>query len=867
MTTTQGNVIPLPIGELMQRNYLDYSVSVITDRALPDVRDGLKPVHRRILFAMNELGMKPGTPYKKSARVVGEVIGKYHPHGDTAVYDAAVHLAQTWSKRVPLIDGQGNFGSIDGDTPAAMRYTEMKMTRAGAAFFEGIDKNTVDYADNYDGSEREPTVLPVQYPNIWVNGVEGIAVGMATNIMPHNLNETIDSMIYWMDHRNATIDDILKIMPGPDFPTGGVVHELGGFREALTIGKGRVRVRSKYLVEKDKRGLEHLVINELPYQVNKAKLHLAIVELVKNKILEDVSDVRDESSKGEIRLVLDLKKGSYPEIVFNQILAKTEAECSYSYNVMVIDKKKPRQMGIFEIFDRFLTFRREVITRRTQFDLNKAAARLHIVDGLLSALSKIDEVIKTIKAASNRENASIALQALLGIDVIQAAAILDMRLQSLTGLQVDELVKEQKELNAKVEDFKDILAKPERIDKIIKSEMREAKTKFGTERRTEISHETNNISMADLVKKEPCIVHFTHGGYIKRMAANEVNAQNRYTQGKSGISTGEDDYVQAIYSGSTHDMFMVFTEDGNVRAKRAWQIPEGTSAQKGRHVRNLFDDLTAKIQSAIFVPSLEEEGVYLVTVTEKGKIKRTNLAEYAGALRKSGVQALSIEEGDHLVSAAVCREYDHIMLGVSDGRAIRVEVNEDQLRPMGRVTAGVRGIKLLDDANVLSLMVIPGDGQPRPMRTVMSTREVDGVETQVQVEVPDTLSMDIGHFLLCVGKNGVGKRTPVSEYMPQNRTGQGVIAFNINKKTGSIVTMALVHEEEDLILTTQSKTNRVKVKDIKQCGRITAGSYIMDTIGEPLMDVATVPGVIEDELDAELVDNSVSNAEPDVQQQ
>lgn len=846
MTTTQGNIIPLPIKELMERNYLDYSVSVIIDRALPDVRDGLKPVHRRILFAMNELGMKPGTAYKKSARVVGEVIGKFHPHGDTAVYDAAVHLAQPWSKRVALIDGQGNFGSVDGDTPAAMRYTEMRLTKAGVAFFEGIDKNTVDFIDNYDGSEREPAVLPVPYPNIWTNGVEGIAVGMATNILPHNLNETVDSMIYWMDHKNTTVDDILKIMPGPDFPTGGVVHELGGFREALLTGKGRVRLRSKYHVEKTKRGTEHLVIDELPYQVNKAKLHAAIVELVKNKILEDVSDVRDESSKGEIRLVIDLKKGSYPEIVFNQILAKTEAECAYSYNVMVIDNKKPRQMGILDIFDRFLAFRREVVTRRTQFELARAAARHHIVSGLVKALGQIDEVIKTIKAAKNREQASKDLQALLTIDDIQAAAILDMRLQSLTALQVGELTNELAELTARVSDLEDILAKPERIDKIIKAELREAKSKFGSARKTEISYETSNISMADLVKKEPCIVHFTHGGYIKRMAANEVNAQNRYTQGKSGISTGEDDYVQAIYSGSTHDMFMVFTDDGNVRAKRAWQIPEGTSTQKGRHVRNLFDDLTTKIQSAIFVPSLEEEGVYLVTVTEKGKIKRTALAEYAGALRKSGVQALSIEEDDRFISAAVCREHDHIILGVSDGRAIRFEVCEEQLRPMGRVTAGVRGIKLIDDAKVLSLMVIPGDGNPRPMRTVLSTREVDGVETQVPVEVPDTLSMDVGHFLLCVGKNGVGKRTPVSDYAPQNRAGQGVIAFNINKKTGQIVTMALVHEDEDLILTTQSKTNRVKVKDIKQCGRITAGSYIMDTIGEPLMDVTTVPGMIDD---------------------
>lgn len=845
---THASVINVPIQEMMERSYVNYAVSVITDRALPDVRDGLKPVHRRILYAMHVLGMRPGTAYKKSARMVGDVIGKYHPHGDTSVYDAAVHLAQPWAKRIPLIDGQGNFGSIDGDSPAAMRYTEMRMTRAGASFFDDINRGTVNYKDNYDGSEIEPEVLPVTYPNLWVNGVAGIAVGMATYVLPHNLNETIDALLAWMENPDITIDEIIKIMPGPDFPTGGIVHELGGYRDALMTGKGRVRVRSKYHIEKTKRGQDMLVIDELPFSVNKANLHAKLVDMVKEKILEDVSMVRDESSKNEIRLVLDLRKGSYPEVVFNQILASTDAETAYSYNVMLLDGKRPRQFGILDIFDRFTAFRREVVRRRTEFQLNQASTRLHLLTGFIAALSRLDETIVTIRESKNREEANNALQSLLGLDQVQADSILSMQLRSLTSLQIDEIRVEFNEVSVKVIDFKDILAKSERVDAIIVGELNEAKERFGTARLTEISHETSNITMADLVKKEPCLVHMTHNGYIKRMPATDVNAQNRYTQGKAGIVMGDEDYVQSMYSGSTHDLIMLFSEAGLLRSKRTWQIPEGTNAQKGRHIRNLFDDFSEKIQTCIFVPSLEEPEVYLVTVTEKGKIKRTSLAEYGSSLRRVGLQALNVEENDKFVAAAICREYDHIMLGVSDGRVIRFEVNNEQLRPTGRLTSGVRAIKLIDDAKVLSLMVVPGNGEPRPMKTVHVNKDVDGQPTQVAVEVLDTSSMDAGRYLLCVGKNGVGKRTPIDDYAPQNRSGQGVMGFNTNKKTGTVVTMALVTNDNDVVLTTQSKTNRIRVADIRTAGRITAGSYIMDTAGEVVMDVALVPAAAEEEV-------------------
>ena len=646
LTVNPNAVVALPIQPLMERSYVNYAVSVITDRALPDVRDGLKPVHRRILYAMYGLGMRPGSQFKKSARMVGDVIGKYHPHGDISVYDAAVNMAQPWRKRIPLIDGQGNFGSVDGDSPAAMRYTEMRTTKASWAFFDDVEKDTVDYQPNYDGSETEPVVLPVTYPNVWVNGVEGIAVGMATNVLPHNLNETVDALIAWMKNPAITIDDILAIMPGPDFPTGGIVHELDGYRNALETGKGRVRVRAKYHVEKTKRGQDQLILDELPYGVNKARLHATWVEMVKNKVLEDVTMVRDESSKGENRLVLDIKKGSYPEVVFNQIIAQTEAETAFSYNVMLLDGKRPRQLGILEIFERFTAFRREVIQRRTQFLLRQARARLHILSGFIAALSRLDETIATIRANKNSKEANEALQQLLNLDQAQAQAILSLQLSSLTGLQIDEIRSEFNTVSSNVANYEAILASPEKVDAIIVDELREAKQRYGDARKTEISHDTSSITMADMVKKEPCLVHMTHNGYIKRMPATQINVQNRYTQGRAGIVTGDDDYVQSMYSGSTHDLIMLFSEEGVLRAKRAWQIPEGTNAQKGRHIRNLFDDFAAKIQSCIFVPSLEEPEVYLVTVTEKGKIKRTALSEYGSSLRRAGIQALNVEDGD-----------------------------------------------------------------------------------------------------------------------------------------------------------------------------------------------------------------------------
>lgn len=833
--SSNSGIIPQNLDDLMKNCYLNYSVSVILQRALPDVRDGLKPVHRRVLYAMHEENLGPHSKHKKSARIVGNVIGKYHPHGDIAVYEAAVKMAQPWSKLIPLIDGQGNFGSIDGDSPAAMRYTEMRMTRGGAAFFEDLNKNTVDFKDNYDNSEQEPTVLPVTYPNLWVNGTSGIAVGMATNILPHNLGETVDAMLAWIENPNITVDELLDIIPGPDFPTGGLVHELSGFRDAIVTGRGRVKVRAKWHLETNKKGSDKIVIYELPYEVVKSNLVEKIGELVKEKVVEDVSEVRDES-KADVRIVIDLKRGANPDLIFNQLLSQTELEKSYSYNVMAVDGVVPRQFGLLMIFSRFFDFRKEVIRRRTEFDLKKTNDRLHILDGLIKALADIDNVVASIRSANDPQDARDKLKTLLTISDIQAQEILSLRLQSLTSLEVDVLKKEQAAFILKSNDLTDILNTPSRIVQLIKDELLEAKQKFGKPRKSEISKEMlGSINMEHLIKKEPCLIHLTHAGYVKRMAISELSTQNRNTQGKSGIATSADDYVSAVYTGNTHDNFLIFTESGQVYSKRVWQIPEGPSSQRGRHLRNLFDDLNEKISVVMFVPSFEEEGVYLVTATANGKVKRTPLIEYAGSLRKTGVVGLTIDENDTLIGAQICREFDNIILGASDGRVIRFEVSDDQIRSIGRTSSGVRGIKLGDHNKVISLMVLPGNGEPLPI-----VQKPSNDDPSQMIDVADTSSIDNCTYLLCIGEKGAGKRTHMSEFNIQNRAGKGVMGFKINKKTGNIVSMALVSKHDHVVLTTPSKTNRIRVESVQESSRVTAGSYLINVQKDKVIDVAII---------------------------
>lgn len=834
-TEKNENVIKMPLGNLMKKNYLDYAVSVIMDRALPDVRDGLKPVHRRILFAMNELGMYPTGAYKKSARMVGETMGKYHPHGDSSIYDAAVNMARPWTKLIPLIDGQGNYGSIDGDSPAAMRYTEMRLTRAGAAFFEDIKKETVVFRDNYDGAEQEPEVLPVSYPNIWVNGAEGIAVGMATYLPPHNLNETIDLTIALQENPNLSTEEILQIMPGPDFPTGGVVHGLDGFRDAILTGKGAIKVRAKWHSEAQKNGTELLIIDEIPYQVNKKELIESISEKasIKNGEFSDIADIHDESNKEGIRIVITLKKGAIPAVVFNRLVKRTKVEDTYNYNVMLLEGQSPKQMNLVQIITTFLKFRTEVITKRVQYDLREATAHLHILSGLKKVLMDIDKAIVLIRGHKNPSEANAALCTEFGIDEKQAQAVLALRLQRLTGMEIDSVLKEFSEVSIRVSDMEDILAKSWRIQEMVKNDLLNAKERFGQKRISEISYEDNAIDMTDLIKKEPCLIHLTRDGYLKRMPLDLMESQNRKGKGRSSIQVYEGDAVDSIYSASTHDTFIVFTKSGKAMSNHVWTLPDGLMSGRGRHLRNIFETLDEAVASILIVPK-EASDSSIVTVTAKGKVKRTLLSQYASTSRKKGVQGVGLEEGDSLVSVMLAKTYDHLLLVASNGKASRFEIDDDVLASKGRKSIGVRGIRVAEGAQVISAMIIAGNG----------TTQVDNHD-----------AIDEGKYLLCVGEKGVGKRTLISEFTAHSRGTKGVTCLNINEKTGNIIKAALVTEEEDVIMATEAKTMRIHVSDIRVAGRNTAGTILMNVDDEKIIDIIQVPRAQDEEETQENQEN------------
>ncbi len=914
------NVVSMPVGDLMKKNYLNYAVAVIMDRALPDVRDGLKPVHRRILYAMHELKMMPGTAYKKSARMVGECMGKFHPHGDSAIYDAAVAMAQPWNKNVPLIDGQGNFGSVDGDNAAAMRYSEMRLTKAGAAFFEDIEKNTVNFRDNYDGAETEPEVLPVSYPNIWVNGVDGIAVGMATYLPPHNLNETIDLTLALQVNPNITIEEVLKIIPGPDFPTGGIVHELDGFKNAIITGKGSVRVRSRWHSESVKNAShELLILDEIPYKVNKKTLVEDISDKVrainKNKDggneLADIVDIHDESNKEGIRVVITLRKGAIPAVVFNHLVKKTEVESSYSYNVMLLEGQSPKQMGLIEILKKFLEFRREVIERKVAFDLKKAGDRLHLLSGMMTVLAQLSLAVDIIMQNKDSKSANAALVAQFSIDETQAQAILDMKLQRLTGMEIDNIKEDFEQVTSRVLDMKHILANPERVQEIIKNDLLHAKARFGQDRLTEVSYENNSIDMMDLIKEEQCLIHVTKNGYLKRMPLDLLEAQKRNGKGRMGIQTNDDDYVDAIYSASSHDQFMVFTKSGKAMSSQVWRLPDGTTAQKGRHLRNIFENLTEEVASILILPRNEtaavtanatniieeadiddtsydepyeltrgavgeenldeieddasqgpikagkiiKDEVCVVTVTAKGKVKRTALSSYAGTMRKNGVQGVGIEEGDTLVASMLAKTGDELMLVSSNGKAAVFEINNESLQIRGRKSVGVKGMDLGYKTT--------NEGMSEEELAAIAKLEKNLPVIISAMVIPqdefNSTALGVEKYLLCVGENGVGKRTRVAEFTPHSRGTKGVTCLNINEKTGRIVKSALVTEIDDLMMTTSQKTIRIKVVDIKAASRNTAGTMLMNVEGEKLIDVAVVPTQSEEEMAAEIVDSEMEN--------
>lgn len=796
-TNDFNRIIPVNIEEQMKTAYIDYSMSVIVGRALPDVRDGLKPVHRRILYAMNELGMGPTRPYKKSARLVGDVLGKYHPHGDSSVYDAVVRMAQDWNMRYTMVDGQGNFGSQDGDGPAAMRYTEVRMHRIAESMLQDIEKDTIDFQLNFDDSLQEPSVLPTRIPQLLVNGSSGIAVGMATNMMPHNLSEVIDGCIAYIDNREITIDELMQYVKAPDFPTGGMIYGMEGVKAGFHFGRGRVVLRGKLHVDTKPSGREQIIITAVPYQVNRDTLCDRIGQLVNEKVIEGIAHVNNESNQKEgTRVVLDLKRDAVANVIINQLYKFTELQTSYGINNVAIVKGRPKVLNLKELISEFVEFRHEVVVRRTQFELREAEKRAHILQGYLIALDHLDEVIALIRASSTPEVAKDNLiNAGWGLDEIQAKAILELRLQRLTGMEREKIKQEYDDLMILIAHLKEILANEGMRYDIIKKELTEVKDKFGDERKTEITYLDNEVSIKDLIKEEDVVITISHLGYIKRTSATEFRAQRRGGRGAMGGRTREEDYIEHLFVASTHHTMLFFTEKGRCYWLNVYEIPEGEKNSKGRAIQNLLqispDD---KIRAIIDIADLQDvefvNNHYIILCTKKGIIKKTALADFSRP-RQTGVNAITIVEGDQLLEAKLTDGNCEIMMAVKSGRAIRFP--ESKVRPTGRGAIGVGGIEVdnNDDEVVGMICVNP----TTPDRTV-----------------------------LVVSEKGFGKRTAVDEYRVTNRGGKGVKTISVTDKTGSLVGIMDVAETEDLIITCKSGiTIRMNVAHISAQGRATQG--------------------------------------------
>ena len=796
-TNDINRIIPVNIEEQMKTAYIDYSMSVIVGRALPDIRDGLKPVHRRILYAMNDLGMSSNRPFKKSARLVGEVLGKYHPHGDSSVYDAMVRMAQDWSMRYTLVDGQGNFGSQDGDGPAAMRYTESRMHKRAEAMLQDIEKETVDFQLNFDDSLQEPTVLPTRIPQLLINGSSGIAVGMATNMMPHNLSEVIDGCIAYIDNREITIDELMQFVKAPDFPTGGTIYGMEGIKAGFHFGRGRVVLRGKLHVDTKASGREQIIITEVPYQVNRDTLCDRIGQLVNEKIVEGIAHVNNESNNKEgTRIVIDLKRDAVANLIINQLFKFTELQTSYGINNVALVKGRPRILNLRELISEFIEFRHEVVVRRTQYELKEAEKRAHILQGYLIALDHLDEVIAMIRASATPEIAKENLvSAGWGLDEIQAKAILELRLQRLTGMERDKIKQEYDDLMKLITHLKEILANEGMRYDIIKTELLEIKDKFGDARKTEITYLDNEVSIKDLIKEEDVVITISHLGYIKRTSATEFRSQKRGGRGAVGGKTREEDYIEHLFVASTHHTMLFFTEKGRCYWLNVYEIPEGEKNSKGRAIQNLLqitpDD---KIRAIIDIADLQDvefvKNHYIVLCTRGGVIKKTALADFSRP-RQTGVNAITVLEGDQLLEAKLTDGNCEIMMAVASGRAIRFP--ETKVRPTGRGAIGVGGIEV-DDAR----------------------DEVVGL-INVNPSTPEKT-------VLVVSEKGYGKRTPVDEYRITNRGGKGVKTINITEKTGRVVGILDVSEKEDLMITCKSGvTIRMKVADISSQGRATQG--------------------------------------------
>lgn len=830
-TSDFNRIIPVNIEEQMKTAYIDYSMSVIVGRALPDVRDGLKPVHRRILFAMNELGMGSNRPYKKSARIVGEVLGKYHPHGDTSVYDAMVRMAQEWSMRYTMIDGQGNFGSQDGDGPAAMRYTEARMERFAEAMLQDIEKDTVDFGLNFDDSLEEPTVLPTRIPQLLLNGSSGIAVGMATNMMPHNLSEVIDGCVAYIDNREITIDELMLHVKAPDFPTGGTIYGMEGVKAGFHFGRGRVVLRGKLHVDTKQSGREQIIITEVPYQVNRDALCDRIGQLVVGKIIEGVAHVNNESNNKEgTRIVVDLKRDAVANVVINQLFKFTELQTSYGINNVAIVKGRPRILNLKDMISEFIEFRHEVVVRRTKFELKEARKKAHILQGYLIALDHLDEVIALIRASATPDVAKEALvNAGWGLDEIQAKAILELRLQRLTGMERDKIKMEYDELMKLITHLEEILANEGLRYQIIKDELAEVKEKFGDARKSDITFLDNEVNIRDLIKEEDMVITISHLGYIKRTSATEFRSQRRGGRGAVGGKTREEDYIEHLFVASTHHTMLFFTEKGRCYWLNVYEIPEGEKNSKGRAIQNLLqispDD---KIRAIIDIKDLQNvdfvNGHYIILCTKKGIIKKTALLDFSRP-RQTGVNAISINEGDQLLEARLTDGNCEIMMAIASGRAIHFP--ETKVRPTGRGAIGVCGIEVDNAIDEVVGMICVNPSTPD--RTVM-----------------------------VVSEKGFGKRSPVDEYRITNRGGKGVKTINVTDKTGRLVGMLDVAEKEDLMITCKSGvTIRMKVADIREQGRATQGvKLIRIDEGDEIAAISKIDVPEEAEVIAQLTEGS-----------
>jgi DNA gyrase subunit A len=847
MTSFAKETLPISLEEEMRHSYLDYAMSVIVGRALPDVRDGLKPVHRRVLFAMHELNNDWNRAYKKSARIVGDVIGKYHPHGDTAVYDTIVRMAQDFSLRYMLVDGQGNFGSVDGDNAAAMRYTEVRMARIGHELLVDIDKETVDFGPNYDGSEQEPLILPARIPNLLINGSSGIAVGMATNIPPHNLNEVVDACQVLLANPDTTIDELIDIIPAPDFPTAGLIYGVSGVRDGYLTGRGRVIMRARTHIEDlPRNGRQAIVVDELPYQVNKKTLQEKIAELVHEKKIEGIAHIQDESDKSGMRLVIELKKGEVPEVVLNHLYKQTQLQDTFGMNMVALVDGRPRLLNLKEMLQCFLAHRREVITRRTVFELRKARERGHILEGLAVALSNVDEIIALIKAAQTPAEAKRGLMARtwrsalvegmlarasaessrpdgLGAEFglsaqgyllsdAQAQAILELRLQRLTGLEQDKIVDEYKEVMDQIADLLDILARPERITTIIGEELAAVKAQFGDARRSEIILSTADINLEDLIVREDMVVTLSHTGYIKRQPLADYRSQKRGGRGKQAAAIKDDDFVDRLFVANTHDYILCFSNRGRVYWLKVYETPEGTRTSRGKPIVNLFPlEEREKITAILPVKEFDEEH-FVFMATAMGTVKKTPLTSFANP-RKAGIIAVGLDDGDHLIGVAITNGQCDVMLFSDAGKAVRFA--EDDVRPMGREARGVRGMMLEDDQKVISMLVADSED----------------------------------YSVLTATENGFGKRTPIAEYTRHGRGTKGMIAIQTSERNGRVVAAVLAAlgetREEIMLISTGGVLIRTRVADIRVMSRSTQGVTLINL--DDGTHLASVEKVIETE--------------------